>query len=106
MSKADDGKVVTVDGVLGRLIPLVVRGRERRKESGFADGELVEITIAGSYHSEDGVSLVIQGPRRGLQDDGPALVPVMANKKTMLSIERSQIARKVERRSGQDRRKA
>lgn len=110
MSKANEGKVVIVDGVKGRLMPLVERGPQRRKAAGFEDGEPVTLTLSGIYRKSDGgaqlVSLVIEGPRIGLQEPAPALVPVVANGKTMLSIDPSKITRKTERRSGVDRRKA
>ena len=109
MSKKDEGKVVTVDGVKGRLLTLVVRGPDRRKASGFEDGEAVTVTLAGIYRKGGDaqlVALVIDGQRLGLQESGPAWVPVVANGKAMLSIDPAQIARKVERRSGVDRRKA
>lgn len=103
----NQGKVVTVDGETGRLIPLVERGPQRRKGAGFEDGEAVTVTLSGIYRKDGAalVSLVIEGPRRGLQEDAPALVPVVANGKTMLSIDPAQITRKADRRSGAERRK-
>lgn len=109
MSKKDQGKVVTVDGVKGRLMPLIERGPQRRKGAGFGDDEAVTVTLSGIYRKGESaalVSLIIDGHVGGLQGGGPTPVPVVANGKTMLSIDPAKITRKTDRRSGVERRKA
>lgn len=103
------GKIVTVDGETGRLVPLVVRGAQRRSATSFGDAEEVRITIPGVYQVVDGtpfVALDLEGPRRALQELVPGMVAVKINGKVMMGIDPSKIKRKTERRSGIERRKA
>lgn len=108
VDEIDKAPIVEVDGVKGRLIPLRVRGLQRRQVAGFADEEQVTVALQGVYKNKGSatVALTIIGEQRGLQDNNKrVLIPVLVNGKTMLSIEASQIERKAERRSGAERRK-
>lgn len=92
----DDYPIKTVDGVPVRLVPLAVRGPQRRaKVEALSDGP-VTVTLTGTY-SKGAVSL--DPPERG------DTIPLFRGEKAVLAVAVGSVAR-VERRGGMERRKA
>lgn len=103
--ETDGLQIGDVAGTKFRLVPLVVRGPERRKVTrAMSAGSEVKVTLVGEMNADGQISLTkaaMLPPTSGTPEDGTTL---LLDGRPVLTINANRIKR-IERRSGLERRR-